>query len=103
MRIPLAEAEARGLVSRYLRSHYRQDFAVFELAELAHIETQPLPVHLVRLREEWDPALVEPITIRQTTDGRMILFDGNHRLTLARERGDETIEAIVQIRGHCRE
>ena len=79
----------------------------FRLAELAHIESCPLPEHLRHLREDWDEAKVEPITLRQpfgtNGTGDLILFDGNHRLTLARERGDREIEAIVQIPAHCRE
>ena len=102
MRIPLAEAEDRGLVSRYHRSHYRTDFARFRLAELADIEAKPLPVHLDHLREDWDPALAEPIEFMER-GGRLILYDGNHRLTLARERGDTTIEALIRTRRHCRQ
>ena len=102
MRIPLAEAEDRGLVSRYHRSHYRTDFARFRLAELADIEAKPLPAHLARLREEWDPARAEPIEFMERGE-RLILYDGNHRLTLARERGDATIAALIRMRRHVRE
>ena len=102
VRIPLAEAEDRGLVSPYHRSSYRSDFAVFGLAELADIEAKPLPAHLARLREDWDPALAEPIEFLER-GGRLILYDGNHRLALARERGDATIEALIRTRRHCRQ
>ena len=77
---------------------------VFRLEELAHVVTRPLPDHLRHLREDWDTSKVEPITLRQPLGGGpLILFDGNHRLTLARERGDATIAAVVQIPRHCRE
>ena len=76
----------------------------FALAELAHIQTVPLADHLHDLREDWDAAKVSPITLRQPFGGgKLTVIDGNHRLTLARERGDAVIEAIVQEPRHCRE
>ena len=71
------------------------------------MSTAPLPDHLAHLREDFDPGRVEPITLRQrfgTSDlANLVLMNGNHRLRLARERGDRSIEAIVQIPQHCRE
>ena len=46
----------------------------------------------------------EPLIFGGTRPGgRLILYDGNHRLALARERGDTSIEALIRTRRHCRE
>ena len=76
----------------------RFDFAVVALGELAHVETYTQARNLERLRAEWDPAQSCPIRLRYGDTGRYVLADGNHRLRLARERGEETIEALIRHR-----
>ncbi len=101
LQMTLAEAERLGRVKRHIYDEgWDEDYAIVRLDELAHIATRTNPDKLAKLRAEWNPKWFEAITLQEGIDGhgreRFILRDGNHRLTLARERGSRTIEAIIQ-------
>ena len=67
------------------------------LSELAHVETKTHPDRLDRLRREWDPAKIWPIRLRENAAGVLSIRNGNHRLALARERGDTEIRAMLDL------
>lgn len=65
------------------------------LVELAHIETRTFPDRLASVREGWTDK-TRNIPIYLTMEGeRLVLVNGNHRLTTAREHGVETILAAI--------
>ena len=65
------------------------------LAELAHIETRTFPDRLASVREGWTDK-TRNIPIYLTMEGeRLVLVNGNHRLTTAREHGVPTILAAI--------
>ena len=64
------------------------------LSELENIAVLVRPEQLARI--EAHPAWQrQPIHLRTGGDGRLWLNDGAHRLTLARRREAQTIEALV--------
>ena len=67
------------------------------LSELAHIETKTRPANLDLLRREWDPSKIWPIRLRESEAGVLSIRNGNHRLALARERGDTEIRAMLDL------
>ena len=98
MRIPFDEAVRRSLVGDgAVRSgdRDRADYAVLALDDLDYLETFTRLRNLAYLRQAWNPNLADPILLRPGDTGRFVLRNGNHRLYLARERGDETIRAVI--------
>ena len=73
-------------------------FADLPLVELSQIETRTFADRLERVRAylaglgDRPP---EPIVLMKGDTGRWLLRDGNHRLRLARDRGAETIPAVL--------
>ena len=67
------------------------------LADLEYIETFTNAKILARLRRKWDESKCEPIALFVGDTGRFLLRSGNHRLRLARERGDRTIAADIAL------
>ena len=67
------------------------------LDELSHIQTKTDPHHLAQLRQDWDESKIDPIRLRESAEGTLRLRNGNHRLTLARERGDAQISAVIDL------
>ena len=99
MRITLAEAIRRGLVPPSISdSHTGQQFDSYThylqipLSDLAHVETLTSGTRCKKLPLS---ARDEPIRLSDGDTGRLVLRDGNHRLRLARERGDTTITGII--------
>ena len=98
LRMRLEEAASRGLVhpTRYNEGD-PVDYGVIPSTLLEHVETFTRPEHLARLRDNWDPAQVTPIRLAEGDSGWYVLLNGNHRLRLARERGDRTIAADIAL------
>lgn len=46
------------------------------------------PGRLSRLRRHWVPAGIGAFQVSRRANGDLIVFDGNHRLTIAKEKGD---------------
>ena len=68
------------------------------LSDIEYVETKTHPPRLQDLRDRWDPAHRPwPIHLVEDAAGRLTIRNGNHRLTLARERGDETIAAMFDV------
>ena len=68
------------------------------LTDIAYIETKTTPARLQYLRGRWDPTRRPwPIHLREDAAGVLSIRNGNHRLQLARERGDETIAAMFDV------
>ena len=70
---------------------------VIPLGALAHIKTKTHPYRLGTLRREWDEGKAKPIRLRESADGVLSVRNGNHRLALARERGDAEISANIDL------
>ena len=66
---------------------HHSDAPLVSVRELDDIPTRTEARRLVRARDHWDEIKDEPITVRDLGGYRQ-LQDGNHRLTVARERGE---------------
>ena len=67
------------------------EFATVPLAELDGLETQTEPRRLEPLRAHWDDRLYQPMIVEVDP---LRIHEGNHRLTVARERGYRQIEIV---------
>ena len=74
-------------IGELLRHH--SDAPLVPVRELDDLPTRTEAPRLVRARNHWHEIKDEPITVREDGGlGYRMLLDGNHRLTVARERGD---------------
>jgi len=64
-----------------------------EIAKLTLYPTYGRDVHqalLVRLRKRWTPAAIGSLSVSRRADGTLVVVDGNHRATVAKEKGTPT-------------
>jgi hypothetical protein len=54
---------------------------------------------LAKLRRAWEPAAMGAITISERPDGTRLVIEGNHRVTVAREKGDPLVVNALVHRG----
>ena len=90
--------DGRARVARMIRAYMRPGegghggafhFATVDVASLSGLVPQTEPRRLEPLRSGWDERLYEPLVIERVP---LRIHEGNHRLTVARERGYRRIE-----------
>ena len=91
----LALSDAMGELLRH-----QSDAPRVPVRELDDLPTRTEARRLVRARNHWDEIKDEPIMVRDLGGYRQ-LQDGNHRLTVARERG-EPLRVIFETEPVCR-
>lgn len=74
-------------------------YCVVRLADLAHIVCETEPERLARLRAAFDEQLYEPIRLIKRPGEPLALRNGNHRTTIARERGYDRIGVLILYDG----
>ena len=79
---------------------HQSDAPRVPVRELDDLPTRTEARRLVRARNHWDEIKDEPIMVRDLGGYRQ-LQDGNHRLTVARERG-EPLRVIFETEPVCR-
>ena len=64
------------------------------IADLSHLETRTYPDRLASVRDGWEKTKQIPILV-YADPGGLQLWNGNHRLTAARETGAETVKVCI--------
>jgi len=85
-----------GALLQSLPAPHHERLAVARLTLYPTYGRDVRQARLARLRRRWSPATIGSLSVSRRTDGTLIVVDGNHRSTVAKEKGDP-LEVDCQV------